>query len=335
MSKLHIFIDTNVWLSFYAFTSDDLEQLKKLVALVKNKKIILYMNDQIVDEFYRNRERKLNESLKDFEKVSFSKSLPRYIQDFPESKDYIVKLTEAQKARDVLVKKAKEGARERSLAADTIFSEIVLVSPPAPISPNEINSALQRRLRGNPPGKPNSLGDQIHWENLLTVVPPQTDLHILSKDGDFESALDKGSIDQFLFEEWKKKKDSELTLHIELRPFLVAHFPEIKFATDIEKNEAVDRLINSGSFTTTHNAVSDLSPLKDTLTWEDADRLFNAAAVNSQISWIGSDSDVSSFFCHLLTQFGSKLDSTRKNLIQKMYLPGVIETDPLDEDVPF
>jgi predicted nucleic acid-binding protein len=51
-----VFIDTNVLLSFYAFTAEDLSQLEKVVAEVKAGKLPLLITDQVRDELRRNRE---------------------------------------------------------------------------------------------------------------------------------------------------------------------------------------------------------------------------------------------------------------------------------------
>jgi hypothetical protein len=40
---MHLFIDTNILLSFYHFANDDLEELEKLIVLVKEKKVMLYI----------------------------------------------------------------------------------------------------------------------------------------------------------------------------------------------------------------------------------------------------------------------------------------------------
>ena len=40
---MNIYIDTNILLSFYHLTSEDLEELKKLVALLKQKKARLLL----------------------------------------------------------------------------------------------------------------------------------------------------------------------------------------------------------------------------------------------------------------------------------------------------
>ena len=40
---MNLFIDTNIFLSFYHLSSDDLEELRKLAALLEQKKATLYL----------------------------------------------------------------------------------------------------------------------------------------------------------------------------------------------------------------------------------------------------------------------------------------------------
>lgn len=51
LTAKHVFIDTNVLLSFYHYSGDDLEELKKLVVLLEQKKVKLYLPSQVLIEF--------------------------------------------------------------------------------------------------------------------------------------------------------------------------------------------------------------------------------------------------------------------------------------------
>src|SRR4051794_34908567 len=123
---------------------------------------------------------------------------------------------------------------------------------------------------GNPPGKPGNLGDRLNWETLLAHVDDGADLHIVSKDGDYQSRLNSNRPHHFLVEEWTQRKQGELVLHAELRPFLNVHFSDIKLSVDIEKRDAINYLVNSRSFSSTHNAVAELEPLVEALTYDEA-----------------------------------------------------------------
>lgn len=337
---LHVFIDTNVWLSFYSFTNDDLEQLRTLIALIKAEKLKLYVDQHLADEFYRNRERKLAESIREFSDRPVAKGIPRYMRDYPEAKAYEEGVEAALKARDAMVTRTKEDAKAKGLAADKLFADILAVCPPKEITKAVFDAAVVRRLKGNPPGKYPSAGDQIHWEMLLKEVPEGVELHVVSKDGDFESKLNKGMADPFLFDEWNTKKKGELFLHNELRPFFNSKFPDIKLAVDVEKNEALSKLVNSGSFQMTHTAIEGLALFKNDLSWNDADALFTALMDNSQIRWISTDSDVKGFYVPLIEKYKNKIGDERHAELSAVFEKKEPQYEDwgdldLDEPVPF
>lgn len=53
----YVFIDTNVWLSLYHFTNDDLSQFEKLKDML-GESINLIIPQQVYNEIIRNREAK-------------------------------------------------------------------------------------------------------------------------------------------------------------------------------------------------------------------------------------------------------------------------------------
>jgi hypothetical protein len=44
---MNVFLDTNIYLNFYHFTSDDLNELKKLFILQESKKLNVYITEQV------------------------------------------------------------------------------------------------------------------------------------------------------------------------------------------------------------------------------------------------------------------------------------------------
>jgi predicted nucleic acid-binding protein len=332
---IHVFVDSNVWLAFYAYTNDDIEQLKKIVALVQNEKLKLYIPQQVVEEFYRNRERKLNESIRTFSKSEIPKSFPRYMLEYLEAEKYNAALAEFQTAKDELITRAKGEAEKKELATDRLFADILAASPAISVPDAIVDKAVRRRLRGNPPGASTSNGDQINWEVLLKEVPDETELHVVSNDGDFESKLIPGRADQFLIDEWKERKKADLSLHSELRPFLNAKFPDIKLAVDVEKQKAISALLTSNTFAETHYAVSRLKPLLDQLTWADADGLIDAALANNQVRWIGTDQDVRHLYSTIIERFGDQIDKDRLDELKQVITPKVFVVEEEDAEVPF
>jgi hypothetical protein len=342
IDPLYLFIDTGVFLSFYAFANDDVEQLRKLTKLIKTGKLVLYVPDQVCDEFYRNRETKLAESMAVFQKNQVQKAVPRYMADYPETATFRTAVADMEKARDALVGRATKEAVDKQLAADTLFAEIVAEATVIKVTDDMMLRANRRRLRGNPPGKDSSLGDQINWEALLEAAPEGICLNVVAKDGDYSSKLDN-SIRPFLADEWKKRKNGSIVLHPEIKPFLNASFPNIKLAVDVEKQAGVDRLVQSTNFQMTHDAIAALQIYVDALTWDDADTIFKAGLENTQIAWIGTDSDVAAFYRKLMEKFDAKLLDDRKEELRAKFKPDPFEQyaayaeemAAIDDDVPF
>src|SRR4030065_173151 len=80
----NIFIDTNVYLSFYHLSSDDLGELKKLVILAREGKVNLFLPEQVIDEFKRNRAGKIADALKRMREQRKSLQLPQIARQYDE-----------------------------------------------------------------------------------------------------------------------------------------------------------------------------------------------------------------------------------------------------------
>ena len=72
---------------------------------------------------------------------------------------------------------------------------------------------------------------------------------------------------------------------------------------------AIDRLVASGSFATTHVAIPQLAPYFDAFTAEDVEKLLRGGLDNDQIRWIASDTDVRHFYTILLDAFAGQIDA--------------------------
>ena len=227
--KLYLFIDTNSFLSFYAYTNDDVEELRKLSSLIKTGQLTLFLTEQIKDEFYRNRETRLKESLREFGKGTVTDSVPRFMDKYLSIKNYRQSLQELLKAKDGAITQAKREAEEGSLAADILFRELMEAAGVIEITEKIYEAAKRRMELGNPPGKQGSLGDRINWEILLDKSTNGIDLHIISRGGDFRSSL-LVAANSFLIDEWRSKVNGKLMLHDQLKPLLKEHFPQIKLA---------------------------------------------------------------------------------------------------------
>ena len=251
-------------------------------------------------EFYRNRDKKIAESLGNLEKFSTSLSLPRFVEHHEEAQQLRDLLKTVGAKRGELVDKAKAEIIRRELAADRLFAELTGVSPLIAIS-EEADKAARRRLeRSNPPGKDGSLGDRQNWEILLEKIPDGQDLHLVSRDKDFSSPLGPGVPNSYLAMEWEIIKKGKLFLYSGLKVFVKSCFPEIALAADVEKTLAIKSLVNSKSFPQTHAAIATLSTLSADFTVDEAKQMFTALLNNGEINAISGDTDVEEFYGNLL-----------------------------------
>jgi PIN domain len=324
----HVFIDTNILLNFYAYSKDDLDELEKLVKILKTKTIKLYLTQQVVDEVYRNREVKLYESFDSFGQ-SINSSCPRFMVSLAEYAPFKEALESYKSARATLLAVARALADARELHADELFSKILEQAEVIQVNDDAYAAAERRARLGNPPGKsPSTIGDQLNWELLLANVPKKSDLHLISKDGDYASRLNAAEPKLFLSDEWKNVNGGTLHLHEQINLFFKANYPDEGFTLEIEKRESIDALISSGNFATTHGAIAQLEPYVPFLTSEEAEEVIQGALSNSQVAWIASDSDVHSFLTKMLELHGDDLSAA-----QQKRLRDALGLDPEGSDV--
>lgn len=303
---MNLFIDTNVFLSFYHLSNDDLEEIHKLTVLLDKGEIKLWLPEQVIDEFKRNRENKISDALK---KLKEQQKKPQYPQICKDYEEY-AELRELQKEFGIklssLIKKVTDDVQEKCLKADKQISELFEKATVVSTTQDILQRARFRMDVRNPPGKDGSLGDAINWESLLENVPMGEDLYLVADDKDYYSILDENILKEFLDEEWSYKNKSCITFYRRLSQFFKEHYPDIKLATELEKELAIRSLVNSGTFTSTHAAIDKLSKYTE-FSKSQANELAQVALSNSQINWIISDSDVHEFYKSLLENHEDKI----------------------------
>lgn len=89
---------------------------------------------------------------------------------------------------------------------------------------------------------------------------------------------------------------------------VVAHREDVPAIPREVVEAAIEYLVDSGNFTTTHSAVANLNNYLQHLTKQDAERLFEAATENTQIRWIMSDEDVNDLYLSLVTKWVTEVD---------------------------
>lgn len=322
---IHTFVDTNVFLSLYAYTDDNIEELRKLLELLKSNQLKLYVTSLVNQEFNRNRDKKIQESLGNLERFNTTLTIPRFAEHLDEVAEIRLSLEALKKSKASLLEKLKEEINERSLAADLLFKEIREAAKLVPISDEADQSARRRLERGNPPGKDGDLGDRLNWEVLLEKVPDGSDIHIVSRDKDYASPFGADIPNNYIYQEWEVIKEGKVYLYPGLRAFAKARFPEIQLASDVEKKLAIKQLLESSSFTETHAAIARLASFAADLSPEEARALFVGLVANPEIHQIAGDSDVKELYQILLRDHW--------NLLTKEEYAQV--TDFVEDPIPF
>ncbi|MEX2030543.1 MAG: PIN domain-containing protein [Anaerolineales bacterium] len=321
---MNVFLDTNVFLSFYQLTSDDLEELKKLAVLARQGKIRLLIPTQVVEEFRRNREAAIAEALRRLREQRRSLHLPQLARQYPE----FAELAKTQKlllrTLDQLIDRIERDALAKTLEADSIIEELFAVGETIPITAKDVRRADLRVGTGSPPGKKGSLGDALNWEALLRHVRRGQELHFVSDDGDFYSPLAASYLHEYLRHEWKETNGSEIHPYTRLSSFFAQHFPDIRLASELEKDLLIRELAEAPTFSHVHRAISGLSRYTR-FTREQVNGIVAAAITNNQVYWIAQDPDVRDFLQNLV--------HGREDIIEPVNIPKIRFL--LDEIEPF
>jgi len=291
---LILFIDTNILLSFYHFTSEDLQQLEKLAVLVRQMKVTLLLPEQVVDEFERNRDGKIADALRRMGDDKLGGQFPHVSHQYPEYEQLRDLQKDYGKARAILMEKLAQAARDREFAADNTIAALFKAGTRIKRSSDIFNAAWTRHQVGNPPGKRDSIGDAVNWESLLSAGETDAELHLVAEDKDWASPLDPAQFNTYLQAEWASRFGAGVRFYERLSQFLSEHFPDIKLATELEKDLLIGSLAKSHHFDETHKILRQLSRLSDFTSTQLRD-IVDAFVTNNQIYWIVTDQDVRGF----------------------------------------
>ncbi|MCU7919785.1 MAG: DUF4935 domain-containing protein [Candidatus Thiodiazotropha sp. (ex Epidulcina cf. delphinae)] len=315
---MNLFIDTNVLLSFFHLSSDDLEELHKLTVLIEQGDVTLWLPKQVYDEFKRNRENKLSDSMRRLSEQKKKPQFPQVCKDYDEYEEIRELQEQFGKKLSSLIDKVTYDVSERTLKADEKISELFDKAEFIETSDELFTKAKRRVHIGNPPGKNGSFGDAINWEALLDNVPDKEDLYVVADDKDYYSLLNEQSPKDFLLDEWGTNKNSEAFFYRRLSQFFKEHYPDIKLASELEKELAIRSLTESCSFADTHLAIANLSSYLE-YTQAQVSEIVVAALTNSQINWIICDSDVQRFFSALVESHGELMkEDDREEIISEL-----------------
>lgn len=303
----NLFIDTNIWLSLYDFTNDDLSKFTKLKSHLGTT-IKLAIPKQVEFEVIRNRENKLKNSMK-----KFSLNLPQFpvfTKEYEQYEPFQIQMNELRSMFDDWKKNIEKDIAEENLPADKTILEFF--GDANYIDCEEVIDLGYKRYKiGNPPGKDNKYGDAIIWEALLKNIPNGEDLYIISADRDYRSIIDEKKINPFLEKEWNEKKESSIKFYTNLVDFLKEHVADIDLQAEREKLELIEKLKLSDSFMETHVIIAMLNKYTS---WSNIqiEALCESALNNSQVNFIIYDEDVHQFYKKILTDLDSDLIHNEK-----------------------
>ncbi len=315
---MHVFIDTNILLTFFHFTKEDIDALGNVFASHAHGAAKVHLTEQVCDEFHRNRENKSKDAYKKFNDVKFSAQLPAFMRQYEEYEKIIQKSAELRDLAKAIFQKVDADVVSGSLLTDALIKDIFAKNNPILTTPKLFSEAQMRVSLGNPPGKNGSLGDSINWSALLEVVPDGENIHVISEDEDYYSVLDENRPNPYLKTEWENKKNAELLVYRTLTSFLKEHFDGVAFSYDKNKEALIESLADSGSFAGTHSLIAKLEQF-DYFSLKEVQRILAAAVSNGQFGMIVTDSDVYTFLNRVaVPRMGALTAADQVELLQKM-----------------
>jgi len=307
---MYLFIDTNVYLSFYHYSNDDLDELHKLSALVGRNEIQLLLPQQIIDEFWRNHESKLHDAISKFKSSKLDNQFPQICKSYDEYERMKHAIKEYEQAKSSLMSKLQKDIDDENLKADQVIRELFNAATIVERTDEIVAAARLRYDLGNPPGKDGSYGDAISWESLLSKIGSGDDLCIVSDDKDFKSKSNARKLSPFLRREWVDLGKGELFFYERLSLFFKDKFPTIHVALETDKELLIKSLSESCSFSETHEIVVRLAKYSEFSAAQTND-ILTASLENSQIRWIIDDDDVAQLLKEIIKSHKSQLDSIK------------------------
>lgn len=196
--------------------------MRKLAVLIEKEKVTLHVTDQVVDEFRRNRNAKLNDAIKKFKSDKLNDQFPQLCKDYDEPYEQMREAIRLyNEAKGLLLRRLTEDFGKEKLKADAVIKELFDKAKKIVASQALITKAFWRHQRRNPPGKKDSLGDAINWECLLEHVEDGQDLHLIAEDVDYRMEGSDEEFSPFLEREWATKKHGMVRYYT--KPWVQVH----------------------------------------------------------------------------------------------------------------
>ncbi len=328
---IYLFMDANIYLKFYSYSAVDLETLSKIAHELNDKHFKIVITSHLQDEFYRNRDGYIKETINENYTVNLKPKFPTLISNnSKDHKKFEKSLNELKKAsRDFntickkIINSIKQEGINNNLKPDILIKSIFDKAKIIKLNKTIYNQSLLRMRLKNPPGKPNEIGDRIHWESLLDEIEENCKLIIISEDSDFSSVIDKDHLNSFLCSEWrKKKKKCSIEFFNNLPDFLKKYLPQFELKEQLEISQNIRSLIeslqDSRTFSNTHYLIYQLNQFYNSFTYEDINDIVDCYMTNNQIYAIVEDEDIYDFLIKLTQHpnYNPDLDEHIDNILE-------------------
>lgn len=231
----NVFVDSNIFLSFYDYNKKSLDTLKSVFD-PNSKNFLTYLPEQVVNEIKRNRDSRLNSSFGELQSSFKSREkmgYPNYVLQEPECLELLKLDKQIKKLQKKLLTNVEKKIEDSKLHADEILSYIIDNNKTLETTEAVYQKAKKRYDLGSPPYKSNAcLGDSVIWVQLLEHCS-KGDLHVISDDKDYYSSFGNCRANLFLIEEWKAEKNGNLYIHKDLESFIKEYKPSLPFETPV------------------------------------------------------------------------------------------------------
>ena len=210
--------------------------------------------------------------------------------------------------KQILLKNVMLAIDTSSLKADKTIDLLFKKAKIIDITPELVEKSKLRFDLGNPPGKNKSYGDALNWESLIENVDGGNDIYFIADDKDYFSEINNSNFNAFLLNEWTKKKGTKIKFYKTLSDFFKDVLPDIKLATELEKDLLISELDSSPNFYTSRNILKKLSKL-DSFSSEQINQIITSSINNTQVYWISEDEDINEYLYNFIETYSEKLDA--------------------------
>ncbi len=327
-----VFLDTNILLSFFEISQQEVETLSDAVLLADHQELIFVSTPQVKREFHKRRNGVLHKSIKDFSELRMPQP-PMAVKSFSGIEEYYKARKDLTNVHQKLLEKMRSASVEHDFTADRVienyFDKCNFINENKEI----LEAAHMRTLLGFPPGKNGSVGDRLNWECLLSL-PEYINLTIVSDDVDFRDKLNNKKVDDFLERQWAENNDGELKLFTNLTDFLNSEFSDIHLPSLLEVDFLITKLGFSSSFSSTHACIEKLAAVTS-FTSRQVNELVDVLNFNPKVFSLVESADVSDFYRMIYDGYFEKLTrDSRRSLFKKMNLRTESAVEP-EGDLPF